>query len=103
METLNAALLKIGRPSATSESLKKSLEDAGFVDIHTFDLKQPFGPWARNVRLKRIGAMVRLACGFLAFARNTSANQPSGSRCCSTAKQVRPGREKEKNVRRRGG
>lgn len=56
-DTLVRAMEKIGRPSPTTEGLKKALETAGFVDVHALVYKQPIGPWPKEPRLKRIGAM----------------------------------------------
>ena len=60
METLNKALIKIGRPPATAKRMRKHLEDAGFINVKVFDIKQPFGPWPMDPRLKRVGGMVRM-------------------------------------------
>lgn len=57
-DVLIEAMNKMGRPPARIERMKKYLEDAGFVDIQTHSIKQPFGPWPREVALKQVGAMV---------------------------------------------
>jgi hypothetical protein len=59
-ELCRQAMDKIGRPFPTSSTLKVLLEDAGFVDVKVTDIKQPLGPWPKNERMKRIGAMAML-------------------------------------------
>jgi hypothetical protein len=61
-ELCGQALTKIGRPFVTSSELKTHLEDAGFVDVHVADVKQPFGPWPKDKRMKQVGAMAMLMC-----------------------------------------
>jgi hypothetical protein len=41
------ATLKSGRITPSEEQLKTRLEEAGFVDVQTFILKQPIGPWPK--------------------------------------------------------
>jgi hypothetical protein len=47
----------MGRPHPTPEFLKNVLETAGFEDVQMHASKEPFGPWPKDPRLKRIGAM----------------------------------------------
>lgn len=54
------ALPKIGRPPASIARLRAYLEDAGFVDVKVVSVKHPYGPWAKDKRLKQIGAMCLL-------------------------------------------
>ncbi|KAI5798460.1 S-adenosyl-L-methionine-dependent methyltransferase [Pyronema domesticum] len=51
------AMPKIGRPPATRENMTERLQKAGFMDIVALDFKHPFGPWPKDKRQKRIGAM----------------------------------------------
>ena len=37
--------------------MRALLERAGFEDIHVVKLKQPFGMWAKEKRLKQVGTM----------------------------------------------
>ncbi|KAF8245759.1 S-adenosyl-L-methionine-dependent methyltransferase [Wilcoxina mikolae CBS 423.85] len=64
------AMASIGRPPATGEDLKEKLETAGFVDVKVHTYKQVYGPWPKDQRLKRIGAMALLMCetGIEAYA-----------------------------------
>lgn len=55
---LTVAMTKIGRPPMSSVDMKRHLEVAGFVDVVINDYKQPFGPWAKDNKMKRIGAMM---------------------------------------------
>jgi hypothetical protein len=48
---------KIGRHPATRENMTERLQKAGFTDIVALDFKHPFGPWPKDKRQKRIGAM----------------------------------------------
>ncbi|KAF8543378.1 S-adenosyl-L-methionine-dependent methyltransferase [Trichophaea hybrida] len=68
-ELCRQAMEKIGRPFPTSSTLKALLEEAGFVDVQVTDIKQPLGPWPKNERIKRIGAMAMLMSetGFEAY------------------------------------
>lgn len=61
MDALESALMKIGRPPASPGLLKQRLENAGFVDIKQYMHKQPIGPWPKDQRLRRVGAMALMA------------------------------------------
>jgi hypothetical protein len=58
----NEAMAKLNRPFPVGATLKKYLEDAGFVDVVCVDLKQPLRPWPKDKRMKIIGAMTMLMC-----------------------------------------
>lgn len=60
-DLLEKACHKLGRPVVTEDILWTRLESAGFVDVVVQSFKQPYGPWAKDETLKRIGAMVLLA------------------------------------------
>ena len=55
------AMEKIQRPFPTKSVLKARLEKAGFVDVQEVVIKQIFGPWPKNKRLKNAGAMALLS------------------------------------------
>ncbi|KAG4253738.1 hypothetical protein FPRO03_07698 [Fusarium proliferatum] len=40
---------------------RKSMEEAGFVNIHVVDLKAPLGPWHTEERLKQVGQYMQAA------------------------------------------
>ncbi|KAF8536583.1 putative TAM domain methyltransferase [Trichophaea hybrida] len=63
------AMEKIGRPFVTGKELKKLLEEAGFVEVVAVDVKQPLGPWPKDERMKKVGAMNMLMgqTGFEAY------------------------------------
>jgi hypothetical protein len=61
LEQLEAALQKVGRPPTSGPLLKHRLEKAGFVDIKQHIYKEPVGPWPKDKRLKRAGALALLA------------------------------------------
>lgn len=54
---LMEAMAKCGRPFLDASRLRQLLEDAGFVAVESFAIKQPWGPWARDRMLKQVGAM----------------------------------------------
>lgn len=56
---IQEAMIKLGRPAPTEESVKKHLQDAGLEDVVVTSFKQPLGPWAKNKALKNAGKMVR--------------------------------------------
>jgi hypothetical protein len=45
---MDNAMLTSGRVPASEQLLRKRLEKAGFVDVQSFTLKQPFGPWPKD-------------------------------------------------------
>lgn len=59
-EKLREALRKMGRPPPELGSMKKQLEKAGFEDVQTMSVKEPCGPWPKDLRLKKVGAMTLL-------------------------------------------
>jgi hypothetical protein len=44
---MEEATVKSGRVNPDEQQLKVRLEEAGFVDVECFLLKQPVGPWAK--------------------------------------------------------
>jgi hypothetical protein len=44
---MEEAMAKSGRVCLRAEEMRSRLEAAGFVDVQTFTLKQPIGPWAK--------------------------------------------------------
>ncbi|KAI5809234.1 S-adenosyl-L-methionine-dependent methyltransferase [Pyronema omphalodes] len=75
-DLLRESMNKMERPPLTPESMKTLLEKAGFEDIHVSEAKEPVGPWPKDPRQKRIGAMQLLNCetglesyGIAAFTR----------------------------------
>jgi len=62
-DLLSDAMAKLGRPRyVTGESLKVNLENASFEDVKVFKYKQPLAPWAKDPKLKHVGAMAMMAC-----------------------------------------
>jgi hypothetical protein len=75
-DLLRESMTKMERPPPKLESMKKLLEKAGFEDVHALEAKEPVGPWPKDARQKRIGAMSLLNCetglesyGMAAFTR----------------------------------
>ncbi|KAI5811871.1 hypothetical protein BZA77DRAFT_297379 [Pyronema omphalodes] len=62
MDYLRESMLKMGRPPPELQSMKTLLENAGFEDVHVLEVKEPVGPWPKDARQKRIGAMSLLNC-----------------------------------------
>ncbi|KAI5800578.1 S-adenosyl-L-methionine-dependent methyltransferase [Pyronema domesticum] len=56
-EYLRDAMRKMGRPCPDLAFLKNLLETAGFEEVTTSQAKEPVGPWPKDPRLKRAGAM----------------------------------------------
>jgi hypothetical protein len=45
---LNDAMNATGRPAPNEELLRERLEKAGYVDVQSFTLRLPLGPWAKD-------------------------------------------------------
>lgn len=61
MDLYREAMAKIGRAfPKSSDYLTDLLANAGFVDVAAASLKEPIGPWPKDPKMKRIGAMVML-------------------------------------------
>lgn len=60
MDLQARALEKMGRLAPTENQLRERLERNGFEDVVVSSFKQPLGPWAKDERLRQIGALV---CG----------------------------------------
>ncbi|KAA8913362.1 S-adenosyl-L-methionine-dependent methyltransferase [Sphaerosporella brunnea] len=54
------ALVTLGRPMPDGDTLRERLEEAGFVDVVVTPVKQPFGPWPKDKRLKKAATMALL-------------------------------------------
>jgi hypothetical protein len=48
MNLMKEAIAASGRNSPSEEILRERLEKAGYVDVKSFTLSQPFGPWAKD-------------------------------------------------------
>lgn len=46
---------RAGRSLRTHETMRRAIEEAGFVDVHEERYKIPIGPWARDTTLKEAG------------------------------------------------
>ncbi|KAF8246582.1 S-adenosyl-L-methionine-dependent methyltransferase [Wilcoxina mikolae CBS 423.85] len=96
LDTLAEAMIKSGRPAAANgAAMKEDLEDAGFVDVQVKVYNQPLGPWPKNERLKRIGAMMLLssetmfsAYGMVAFTRILGMSAEEAERLCTEGKRA---------------
>jgi hypothetical protein len=53
--------MKFGKSFSIAEDMRGLMEEAGFVNIQTHAFRWPIGPWAKDPRLKIIGAYNRLA------------------------------------------
>jgi hypothetical protein len=45
---MEEAMAKTGRVPPSEEQLRTRLEKVGFVDVQSFTLKMPVGPWAKD-------------------------------------------------------
>jgi len=54
------ALRIAGLPLPTSDMLRGHAEDAGFVDVEVYDIKQPWGPWPKDPNMKKIGQIMEM-------------------------------------------
>lgn len=61
-DLITKGMTSVNKPPITKDTLRKRLEDAGFVDIHVHEYKQILGPWPKDTKLKQIGAMMLLMC-----------------------------------------
>ncbi|KAI5809238.1 S-adenosyl-L-methionine-dependent methyltransferase [Pyronema omphalodes] len=62
IDHMRDALRKMGRPPPDPVFMKKLLEDTGFEDVRSMAVKEPLGPWPKDPKQKRIGAMSLLNC-----------------------------------------
>ncbi|CCX09223.1 Similar to Demethylmenaquinone methyltransferase; acc. no. Q9RRT0 [Pyronema omphalodes CBS 100304] len=92
MNLVQEACDKIGRPGVTEDILRSRLEDAGFVDVVVQTFKQPYGPWAKDERNKKIGAMTILAAeagtegyGMALFTRILGMSSEEAKEICKAA------------------
>jgi len=81
-----------GRLAPVKGSLSDRLMAAGFVDVHEFQLKQPFGPWPKPKELKKLGVMLLLqgeqgfhSYGMLAFVRMLGMDPHDADKLCKDA------------------
>ncbi|KAI5809429.1 S-adenosyl-L-methionine-dependent methyltransferase [Pyronema omphalodes] len=91
-DMITKCFTSIGRPPATVERMKASLEEAGFVDVCTETVKQPLGPWPKKRRLKNLGLMTLMnfetafhAYGMAAFTRILGMTEADADKVCSDA------------------
>jgi hypothetical protein len=54
-------LLGGGNVRISSRELKRYMEDAGFVNVQTVDLKWPMSPWSEDPKLKEAGEFVKMS------------------------------------------
>ncbi|KAJ6004699.1 hypothetical protein N7540_013068 [Penicillium herquei] len=53
----DAAARKSGKPMDTMNTMRASIEKAGFVDVHERNVKWPIGPWPKDRTLKELGSV----------------------------------------------
>jgi hypothetical protein len=92
-DNVRASLVKMERICPDLEMLENLLKKAGFEDIKTMTAKEPFGPWAKDPRMKKIGAMQLLHCesvfesyGMAAFTRVLGMDFAEAKAICDAAK-----------------
>ncbi|KAI5793341.1 S-adenosyl-L-methionine-dependent methyltransferase [Pyronema domesticum] len=93
IDLLRQALIKIKRPPIDDiETLRQRFEATGFEDIRIKTVKEPIGPWTRDERMKKIGAMVLLHCesvyeayGVATFTKLLGMDRDEAKRICENA------------------
>ncbi|KAJ5378717.1 hypothetical protein N7509_011836 [Penicillium cosmopolitanum] len=53
--TWDAAGDESGRPMNIIETMRESIEKAGFIDVHEINSKWPLGPWPKDKTMKELG------------------------------------------------
>lgn len=93
VDNLRASLVKSGRPPMDIDFMKNALEKAGFEDVQALQVKEPVGPWPKDPRLKRVGAMVLLhtdtifeSYGMAAFTRILNMEPEAAKAICDGAR-----------------
>lgn len=91
-ELMTEAMAKSGRTAPVDGHLSERLEKAGFADIKSFAIKQPFGPWAKDKKLKKLGMMLLLqgeqgfhSYGMMAFTRMLKMDPKEADTLCRAA------------------
>ncbi|KAI5796059.1 S-adenosyl-L-methionine-dependent methyltransferase [Pyronema domesticum] len=94
-DSLRSALVKMDRPPRDMKYYENLLKAAGFVDIQTSVGKEPVGPWAKDPRMKKIGAMQLLHCetvyesyGMAAFTRVLGMDPKDAKIICDNARSA---------------
>ncbi|KAI5811881.1 S-adenosyl-L-methionine-dependent methyltransferase [Pyronema omphalodes] len=92
IDTMREAMRKMGRPAPELKSMKLLFEKAGFEDVHALEAKEPVGPWPKDPRQKKIGAMSLLnlesafeSYGMAAFTRVLGMDVEKARAICDTA------------------
>ncbi|KAI5811845.1 S-adenosyl-L-methionine-dependent methyltransferase [Pyronema omphalodes] len=92
MDHLQEAMREMGRPAPKLEFMRMLLENAGFEDVHALEAKEPLGPWPKDPRQKKIGAMSLLNCegafesyGMAAFTRILGMESDHARAICEAA------------------
>jgi hypothetical protein len=60
-DRVHSAMSAIGRTPVGDGELIEKLEKAGFVDIQAFTLKQPFGPWAKDLVCESLSPVIAIS------------------------------------------
>jgi hypothetical protein len=51
---MNDAMIATGRVAPSEKLLRERLENAGYVDVQSFTIRLPLGPWAKDRYLSHI-------------------------------------------------
>lgn len=100
---LRDSVRKMGRPCPDITFLKNLLNSAGFEDVKVFQVKEPAGPWPKDPRLKKAGAMGILngetgfeSYGMALFTRILGMDVDEARKICTNA--LRDARNKNYHV-----
>jgi hypothetical protein len=92
-EHLQSSLIKMDRPPRVMEFYENLIKKAGFEDVKVMLGKEPIGPWAKDPRMKKIGAMTLLHCetvfesyGMAAFTRVLGMDAKDAKGLCDNAR-----------------
>jgi hypothetical protein len=91
-DNVRAAMGKMGRPWPDLAFLKTLLENAGFEGVTACQAKEPVGPWPKDPRLKRTGALTLLngetafeSYGMAVFTRVLGMEVEEAQKMCENA------------------
>jgi len=80
-DLIGKAMTQVNRPPITSGVLPERLRAAGFVGIQAFELKQPYGVWAKEERLKLAGRCLLQQADTLFHSYGVCTYTPPFPRC----------------------
>jgi hypothetical protein len=93
MEKFQVAAARMGIPEPTPH-LERWVREAGFIDVKVKKYKSPWGPWARDRKLREIGKFMLLNCetafeayGLALLTRYAGMSSKEAKKLCDGAKR----------------